>query len=90
MNLVDQIPVLVLHVLEADIPQNTSVIEEDVNTAKVLNSRVNNGVTVLDAVVVGNSLAAGGPDLINDDICGLYDSGGQSSTYTDREGRTYL
>lgn len=71
MNSVDEIPVGVLHVLEANIPENTSVVEQNIDTAEVLDGCLNNGLTVLDAVVVGNRLAAGGADLLNDDICGL-------------------
>ena len=72
VNGVDEIPVGILHVLEADIPENTSVVEQNIDAAEVLDGRLNDGLTVLDAVVVGNRLAAGGADLLNDDICGLF------------------
>lgn len=71
MNTVDEIPVRVLHVLEADIPQDTRVVEKHIDTAKVLDGSLDDSLAVLDAVIVGDSLAAGGPDLIDNDICGL-------------------
>lgn len=71
MNAVNKIPVGILHVLEANIPENTGVVEQNIDTAEVLDGRLNDGLTVLDTVVVGNRLAAGGADLLDDDICGL-------------------
>lgn len=71
VNAVDEIPVGILHVLEADIPQDTGVVEQNIDTAEVLDSRLNDGLAVLDAVVVGNRLAAGGADLLNNKVCGL-------------------
>lgn len=71
VNSVDQIPVGILHVLKADIPQNSSVIKQNINAAEGLNSGFDDSITVLDAVVVGDGLTAGGADLIDNDICGL-------------------
>lgn len=72
VNSVDEIPVLVLHVLEADITQDTSVVQEDIHTTEVLDSRVDDGFPVLDAVVVGGRLAAGSSDLVDHDVRSLY------------------
>lgn len=71
VNCVDQIPVGIRHVLKANIPQDTSVIEQNINATEGLNSRLDDSITVLDAVVVGDSLTASGPDLLDDNICGL-------------------
>lgn len=68
---VDQIPILVLHVLKADITKDTSVIDENINATKVLDSRVNDGIALLNAIVVGNSLAPSGSDLVDYSICSL-------------------
>lgn len=68
---VDEVPVGILHVLEADIPEDTSVVEQNIDTTEVLDGSFDDGLAVLDAVVVGNRLAAGGADLLNNDICGL-------------------
>lgn len=71
MDLVDQLPVLIFHVLEADVPQDAGIIDENVNTAKILNGSVDDLVSEFDAVVVGNGFAPGGFDLFHDQICGL-------------------
>ena len=68
MNLHDQIPVLILHVLEANVAQNTGIIDEDVNPAKILDCSLDDPITIFDAVVVGHCLSAGGFDLVDDDI----------------------
>lgn len=71
MDLVDKIPVLVCDVLEADIAEDASVVEEDIDAAKSLDSGVDDAVAELDAVVVGNGLAASGSDLVDYDISSL-------------------
>lgn len=68
MNPVDQIPILILHVLEADIPQDTGIVEEHIDATEVLDGGLNDRLAVLDAVVVGDRLAAGGADLVDHDI----------------------
>jgi hypothetical protein len=68
----DQIPVGVLHVLETDITEDTSVIDEDVDTAEVLDSGVDDFVAEFNTVVVGNSLAALLLDFVDHDICSLF------------------
>lgn len=71
MNAVDQVPVLILHVLKADIPEDTGIVKQDINTAEVLNSGINDSLSVLNTVVVGNRLTTGGADLLDNEICGL-------------------
>jgi hypothetical protein len=73
VNSVDQIPVGILHVLKADIAQNTSVVEQNINAAEGLDGGLDNGFAILDTVVVGDGLAASGADLLDDIICGLED-----------------
>jgi hypothetical protein len=72
VDVVDEVPVLVRHVLEADIAQDTGIVEEDVDSTEGLDGSLDDSVAVLDAVVVGNGLAASGFDLVDDDICGLH------------------
>lgn len=67
----NQIPVVVLHVLEADIPENTSIVNENIHASKVLNRGIDDGLAVLDTVVVSDRLSASGADLLDDNICGL-------------------
>ncbi len=67
----NQIPVLVAHVLEADIPKNTGIVDQDIDSTEGLHGGFDDLVAVLDGIVVGDCFAASGFDLINDDICGL-------------------
>jgi hypothetical protein len=71
VDLHDEVPVLVGHVLEADISQDTSVVDDNVDAAKGLDSRLDDLVAILDAVVVGSGFATGFFDLINNDIGSL-------------------
>ena len=73
MDLDDQIPVLVFHVLEANIPQNASVVDQNVDSAILLYCRLHNLLTVLNTVVVGDSLSTSGADFLNDYIGSLAD-----------------
>jgi hypothetical protein len=66
-----QIPVLILHVLKADIPQNAGIVDEHVDSAKGLDGGLDNPVAVLNGVVVCNGLAAGRCDLLDDLVGGL-------------------
>lgn len=71
VDLHDQVPVQVLHVLEADVAQDAGVVDEDVDAAESLDGRVDDLVSVLDAVVVGDRLATGSLDLVDYNIGGL-------------------
>ena len=73
MDLVDEIPVLVLHILKRNITQDTGVIDQNINSAKVLDGRVNDGLAILDTIVIGDGLAAGPSNLFDDDIGSLQD-----------------
>ena len=66
-----QVPVLVFHVLKADVAQDASVVDEDINPAKGLDRSLDDPVAVLDRVVVRDSLAASRCDLLDNLVCGL-------------------
>jgi hypothetical protein len=72
MNLVDQVPVGLLHVLEADIAQDTGIVDQHVDATKVVDGRLDNEITILDRVVVCDRLAACGANLLNDCIRRLF------------------
>jgi hypothetical protein len=72
MHPVDQIPICLLHVLEANIAEDTRIIDEYVDAAKGVNGGFNDGFAILDRVVVGNCFAAGGFDLVYNSICSLF------------------
>jgi hypothetical protein len=71
VDVVDEVPVGLLHVLEADIAQNAGIVDEDVDAAKGVNGRLDDVFAILDRVVVGDRLAACRADLLDDFICGL-------------------
>ena len=68
---IDQIPVRVFHVLEADVSKDASIVEEDVNATEGVNGGLDDLLAILDTVVVGNSLAACSSDLVDYNICSL-------------------
>jgi hypothetical protein len=68
----DKIPVLIRHVLEADITENTGIVDEDIDATESLDGSIDDLLAELDRVVVGYGLSAGSLDLVNNDICGLY------------------
>ena len=71
VDLEDEVPVLILHILEADIPQNTGIVDQDVDAAEGLDGGFDDLVAVLDRIVVGNGLAAGFLDLVDHNIGSL-------------------
>ena len=71
VHLHDQVPVLVLHVLESDIAENAGIVDEDIDAAERINGSLDDGLAVLDRIIVGDGLAAGSADLLDDDVCSL-------------------
>ena len=72
VNLNDQVPILVLHVLEAYVSQNARIIDQDVNPAKLLDRRLYNVLTILHAVIVGDCVSTRSTDLFDNNISGLH------------------
>lgn len=72
VDLHDEVPVLVLEVLEGNVAQDAGIVDEDVDAAKGLDGGLDDALAELDAVVVGNGLAAGLFDLVDDDISSLW------------------
>ena len=71
MDCCDEVPILIFHILEADISQDAGIVDEDINTAEVLNGSFNDLLAIRDAVIVGYGFAACGLDLIDDNIGSL-------------------
>lgn len=71
MNSNNQIPVGILHVLEADISQDTGIVDQNIDPAEVLNGGLDDLVAILDAVVVANGLSTSSFDFVYDNIRGL-------------------
>tara|TARA_R110002003_G_scaffold193_6_gene14969 strand:- start:5746 stop:6096 length:351 start_codon:yes stop_codon:yes gene_type:complete len=57
MYLVDDVPLVIGHVGKSLVAENTSVVDEDVNAAILLNRRLDNRLAVLHISLVANSLA---------------------------------
>jgi hypothetical protein len=74
VDVVNQVPIRLLHVLEADISQNAGVVDKDIDSAEGIDSGLNDGLAILNRVVVGNCLATCGADLLDDFVGGLYES----------------
>jgi hypothetical protein len=62
-----------LHVLKGDIAQDTGIVDKNIDATKVLDSGVDNCLSVLHAVVVCDGLSAGLADFFDDKIGGLHD-----------------
>jgi hypothetical protein len=67
----DQIPIGIFHIFETDVTKDTSIVDEDINSSESLDGSINDLVTELDAVVIGNSFTASFLDFIDDDISSL-------------------
>ena len=66
---VDEIPVRLLHILEADIAEDAGIVDEHINTTEGVDGRLDNGLPILDRVIVGDRLAACGADIVHDLVC---------------------
>jgi hypothetical protein len=62
---VDEVPVLLAHLLEAGVAQDAGVVDDDVDALPRVERTLDDLRPVLDRVVVGHGLAAGGLDLLD-------------------------
>lgn len=67
----DKVPVLIFHVLEANVSQDTRIVDQDVDTTEIGDRSLNYFLAILNAVVVGYSLSTCSLDLVDNDVCGL-------------------
>ena len=68
VNLNYQVPVVVSHILEADIPENASIVQQDVYSAELSDGRVDDSIPVFDAVVIGNGISTRSPYLVDHSV----------------------
>jgi hypothetical protein len=68
---VDEVPILVLHLSEAHISQDTCIVDEDVDPAVRLDGRGDDLVSIDNAVVVGDCLSSSLLDLLDDEVGSL-------------------
>lgn len=71
MDSCNQIPILILHILEADISKNACIVEKDIDPTVVLNGGFDDFLAIFNTVVVGNSFTSCSLDLIDNYISGL-------------------
>lgn len=90
MDLHDQVPVLIFHVLEANVPKDAGIVDQDIDPPKSLDGRLNDLFPMLDAVIIRSSLAAGSFDLVNDDIGSLSEGWKISGMGSLRPGLTFV
>ncbi len=74
VHLHDQVPVEVRHFAETHIAENAGVVDQHVHTAESLHRGINDFVSELDGVVIGDGLAAEFSDFF-DDFVGVFCSG---------------
>jgi hypothetical protein len=67
----DKIPIGIFHVLEADVTKDTSIVDEDIDSSESLDGSIDDLITKLDAVVIGNGLSSSFLDFVHDDISSL-------------------
>ena len=70
----NQIPVLIFQVLKGNIPQDTGIVDEDVDPAILFDGRLDDLLAMLNAVVVGHGLSPCCSDLVDDNISCLYNN----------------
>lgn len=68
----NEIPVLILHVLEGDVSENTSIVDEDIDAAEAVNGSLNDLLSICDTVIVCNSLSTSLLDFFDNDISCLW------------------
>jgi hypothetical protein len=71
VDLDDEVPILILDVLEADVAEDTGVVDQHIDAAESLDGGLDDALAVLDGIVVGNGLAAGSLDLVDNNIGSL-------------------
>ena len=72
MNLEDQVPILILHVLKADVTQDPGIVDQDMYASKALDCSLDDCLAILDTVVVCNSLSSCALDLLYHSIGSLH------------------
>lgn len=71
MNLDNQIPVFILHVLEADVPQDARIVDQDVDSSEILDGCLNDVLAIDHIIVICNGFSTGGSNFLDNDIGGL-------------------
>lgn len=54
VNINDSLPILILHVPDRNVSQNTSIVDQNVNPPKSLDGSLDDLVAILNGIVIGN------------------------------------
>lgn len=73
MDLHDQVPILVLYVLETDVAQDTGIVDEDIHPTECIDRRTDDLFAILDIIVVGYGVTTVLFDETYDLVCSLFD-----------------
>ena len=65
MDFINQIPILIFHFLEGNIPQNTSIVNKNINFSKIISSCFDYLLSKLYWIIVGNSNSSFGFNLFD-------------------------
>ncbi len=71
MNLHDQVPILIFHVFEGNVPENPGIVYKYINATKVVDGGLNDSFTILNTIIVSGSFAASSADLLNNYVGSL-------------------
>ena len=71
MHFDDQIPVVIAHILECNISENTRIVEKNIYPPERPDRSLDDSLAVFNAVIVRDSFAARSFDLLDDNICSL-------------------
>src|SRR5690606_2053573 len=70
VNAIDLLPIVIGHLVETGVAKDAGVVDDDVDAAELVERGLNNAFAVLDRVVAGDGLAAGGHNLVDDAVGG--------------------
>lgn len=58
MDLMDQIPIFIRSLGDRPITEDSSIVDDDVDPPEVVKGSLDEGLTVLDGVIIGNSFSS--------------------------------
>jgi hypothetical protein len=71
VNLHDYVPVLIFHILQAYIPQDSSIIDQNIYPSKALDSCIYYFLSEFDTIVIWDGNTSVIDDFFDDFVCGL-------------------
>ena len=72
VDLINQIPVVFGHLVEAFVPQDAGIVDDDVDAAEIVHRGLDDLVAIGNGIVVGNGFATGSNDFVHHQISGSF------------------